>query len=203
MNIDIKLHKGDLPDQLSLGDNIAVDCEFTGLNVERDRLCLVQISTGNNDAHIIQLNRQLYEAPNLKGVLENKKVNKIFHYARADLLFIKKYLKVDVTNINCTKIMSKIARSYSDKHGLKDLIKEFTGNDISKNLQSSDFGGDLSEKQLQYCAKDVIYLHKIYENLEKILIREKRIKLYKETIKFINCRVELDLASFTNDIWSH
>ena len=203
MNLDIKLHKGDLPDQLSLGDNIAVDCEFTGLNVERDRLCLVQISTGNNDAHIIQLNRQLYEAPNLKGVLENKKVNKIFHYARADLLFIKKYLKVDVTNINCTKIMSKIARSYSDKHGLKDLIKEFTGNDISKNLQSSDFGGDLSEKQLQYCAKDVIYLHKIYENLEKILIREKRIKLYKETIKFINCRVELDLASFTNDIWSH
>ncbi len=203
MNLDIKLHKGDLPDQLSLGDNIAVDCEFTGLNVERDRLCLVQISTGSNDAHIIQLNRQLYEAPNLKGVLENKKVNKIFHYARADLLFIKKYLKVDVTNINCTKIMSKIARSYSDKHGLKDLIKEFTGNDISKNLQSSDFGGDLSEKQLQYCAKDVIYLHKIYENLEKILIREKRIKLYKETIKFINCRVELDLASFTNDIWSH
>ena len=203
MNLDIKLHKGDLPDQLSLGDNIAVDCEFTGLNVERDRLCLVQISTGNNDAHIIQLNRQLYEAPNLKGVLENKKVNKIFHYARADLLFIKKYLKVDVTNINCTKIMSKIARSYSDKHGLKDLIKEFTGNDISKSLQSSDFGGDLSEKQLQYCAKDVIYLHKIYENLEKILIREKRIKLYKETIKFINCRVELDLASFTNDIWSH
>ena len=132
MNLDIKLHKGDLPDQLSLGDNIAVDCEFTGLNVERDRLCLVQISTGNNDAHIIQLNRQLYEAPNLKGVLENKKVNKIFHYARADLLFIKKYLKVDVTNINCTKIMSKIARSYSDKHGLKDLIKEFTGNDISR-----------------------------------------------------------------------
>ena len=99
--------------------------------------------------------------------------------------------------------MSKIARSYSDKHGLKDLIKEFTGNDISKNLQSSDFGGDLSEKQLQYCAKDVIYLHKIYENLEKILIREKRIKLYNEAIKFIHCRVELDLASFTFDIWSH
>ena len=203
MNLDIKLHKGDLPDQLSLGDNIAVDCEFTGLNVERDRLCLVQISTGSNDAHIIQLNRQLYEAPNLKAVLENKKVNKIFHYARADLLFIKKYLKVDVTNINCTKIMSKIARSYSDKHGLKDLIKEFTGNDISKNLQSSDFGGELSEKQLQYCAKDVIYLHKIYNNLMKILIREKRDKLYLNTIKFIHCRVDLDLASFTSDIWSH
>ena len=99
--------------------------------------------------------------------------------------------------------MSKIARSYSDKHGLKDLIKEFTGNDISKNLQSSDFGGELSEKQLQYCAKDVIYLHKIYNNLMKILIREKRDKLYLDTIKFIHCRVDLDLASFTSDIWSH
>ena len=203
MNLDIKLHKGDLPDQLSLGDNIAVDCEFTGLNVERDRLCLVQISTGSNDAHIIQLNRQLYEAPNLKGVLENKKVNKIFHYARADLLFIKKYLNVDVENVNCTKIMSKIARSYSDKHGLKDLIKEFTGNDINKNLQSSDFGGELSEKQLQYCAKDVIFLHKIYERLINILIREKREILYYDAIKFIYSRVNLDLASFTSDIWSH
>ena len=203
MNLDIKLHKGDLPDQLSLGDNIAVDCEFTGLNVERDRLCLVQISTGSNDAHIIQLNRQLYEAPNLKGVLENKKVNKIFHYARADLLFIKKYLKTDVQNINCTKIMSKLARSYSDRHGLKDLIKEFTGNDINKNLQSSDFGGELSEKQLQYCAKDVIFLHKIYERLINILIREKRENLYYDSIKFIYSRVNLDLASFTSDIWSH
>ena len=99
--------------------------------------------------------------------------------------------------------MSKIARSYSDKHGLKDLIKEFTGSDINKSLQSSDFGGDLSEKQLQYCAKDVIYLHKIYNNLKKILVREKRDKLYFEAIKFINIRVELDLASFTDDIWSH
>ena len=203
MNLDIKLHKGDLPDQLSLGDNIAVDCEFTGLNVERDRLCLVQISTGSNDAHIIQLNRQLYEAPNLKAVLENKKVNKIFHYARADLLFIKKYLKIDVENINCTKIMSKIARSYSDKHGLKDLIKEFTGNDINKSLQSSDFGGNLSEKQLQYCARDVIYLHEIYRCLNKILVREKRDQLYDEAIKFINTRVNLDISSFTSDIWSH
>ena len=99
--------------------------------------------------------------------------------------------------------MSKLARSYSDKHGLKDLVKEFTGNEISKNLQSSDFGGDLTEKQLQYCARDVIYLHKIYENLKNILIREKRIDLYNNAIKFINSRVELDLASFTNDIWSH
>ena len=203
MIIDIKLHKEDLPDQLELSDNIAVDCEFMGLNVERDTLCLVQISTGNNDAHIVQLNREKYNAPNLKKILSDKKINKIFHYARADLLFIKKYLNIDVININCTKIMSKLARSYSDKHGLKDLIKEFKGLDISKNLQSSDFGGNLSEKQLQYCAKDVIYLHEIYENLRKILIREKRETLYTDTIKFINSRVNLDLASFTLDIWSH
>ena len=203
MNIDIKLHREDLPDQLNLGDNISVDCEFMGLNVERDKLCLVQISTGNNDAHIIKLNRESYNAPNLKKILEDKKINKIFHYARADLLFIKKYLNVEVANINCTKIMSKIARSYSDKHGLKDLIKEFTGNDISKNLQSSDFGGDLTEKQLNYCAKDVIYLHQIYKSLSKILVREKRNDLYKDAIKFIYSRVNLDLASYTADIWSH
>ena len=139
----------------------------------------------------------------MKKVLQDKKINKIFHYARADLQFIKKYLKIDVENVNCTKLMSKLARSYSDKHGLKDLIKEFSGQDISKSLQSSDFGGELSEKQLQYCAKDVIYLHKIFDSLEKILIREKRDKLYKNAIKFIHSRVELDLASFTFDIWSH
>ncbi len=203
MNIDIKLHKEDLPDQLELGDKIAIDCEFMGLNVERDSLCLVQISTGNNDAHIIKLNRKTYDAPNLRKIFKDKNINKIFHYARADLLFIKKYLNVDVENIECTKIMSKLARSYSDKHGLKDLIKEFTGNDINKNLQSSDFGGDLTDKQLQYCAKDVIYLHKIFYSLKNILIREKRDKLYLDTIKFIYSRVNLDLASFTSDIWSH
>ena len=203
MKIDIKLHKDDLPDQLVLSDNIAVDCEFMGLNVERDKLCLVQISTGNKDAHIVKLNRDKYNAPNLIKILEDKKINKIFHYARADLLFIKKYLKANVQNINCTKLMSKLARSYSDKHGLKDLIKEFTGEDISKNLQSSDFGGELSEKQLQYCAKDVIYLHKIYRSLRDILVREKRDILYDEAINFIHSRVNLDLASFTSDIWSH
>ena len=174
-----------------------------GLNVERDKLCLVQISSGKGDAHIIKLNREKYNAPNLKRILQDKSINKIFHYARADLLFIKKYLDIEVKNVNCTKIMSKIARSYSDKHGLKDLIKEFTGNDISKNLQSSDFGGELTEKQLNYCAKDVIYLHQIYDGLNKILIREKRDYLYKEAIKFIHSRVNLDLASFTSDIWSH
>ena len=203
MNLDIKLHNEDLPDELTLSDNIAVDCEFMGLNVERDGLCLVQISTGKNDAHIVKLNRENYNAPNLKKILINEKINKIFHFARSDLLFIKKYLKVDVENVNCTKIMSKLARSYSDKHGLKDLVKEFTNNDINKNLQSSDFGGDLTEKQLQYCARDVIYLHKIFNSLKKILIREKRYDLYISTLKFIRSRVDLDLASFTSDIWSH
>ena len=127
----------------------------------------------------------------------------MFHFARADLLFIKKYLEVDVKNVHCTKVMSKIARSYSDKHGLKDLIKEFIGIDISKQLQTSDFGGELSDKQLKYCAQDVVYLHKIFASLKKILEREKRIDLYNETIMFINTRVKLDFASFKDDIWSH
>ena len=203
MNLDIKLHKEDLPDQIHFGDNIAIDCEFMGLNVERDRLCLVQISSGNNDAHIIQLNKEKYNAPNLKRLLKNENIKKIFHYARADLLFIKKYLNIDVQNIICTKVMSKIARSYSDKHGLKDLIKEFIGIDISKYLQTSDFGGDLSSKQLEYCANDVIYLHKIQEGLHKILVRENRIDLYNKTIKFLPTRVELDFFSFREDVWSH
>ena len=203
MNLDIKLHDKDLPEQIKFSDKIAIDCEFMGLNFERDKLCLVQISSGKNDAHIIKLDRNNYEAPNLKKVLIDKNVNKIFHYARADMAFIQKYLKINVENVNCTKIMSKIARSYSDKHGLKDLIKEFIGVDVSKQLQTSDFGGELSEKQLQYCANDVIYIHRIYEGLKKILLREKRINLYESTIKFIQTRVDLDLASFDEDVWSH
>ena len=203
MQIDIKLHKKDLPDEIKFSDKIAIDCEFTGLNIERDRLCLLQISSGKNDAHIIQFDKENYNAPNLKKILENKKIVKLFHFARADLLFIKKYLGVDIENVNCTKIMSKIARSYSDKHGLKDLIKEFVGIDVSKQLQSSDFGGELSEKQLKYCAQDVIYLHKIFDSLKKILERENRIEIYEKTIKFINTRVDLDFASFKDDIWSH
>ena len=203
MNLDIKLHKVDLPDQIKFSDKIAIDCEFMGLNVERDRLCLVQISSGNNDAHIIQLDKEKYTAPNLKKLLLDKNINKIFHFARADLLFIKKYLNVDVENVTCTKIMSKIARSYTDKHGLKDLVKEFVGIDISKQLQTSDFGGDLSEKQLKYCAQDVVFLHKIYESLNNILVRENRIELYNKTIEFLKTRVELDFASFKEDIWSH
>ena len=203
MNLDIKLHKKDLPEKIKFSDKIAIDCEFTGLNIERDRLCLVQISSGNNDAHIIQLDKDNYDAPNLKKILSDKNINKLFQFARADLLFIKKNLNLNVENINCTKIMSKIARSYTDKHGLKDLIKEFIGIDISKQLQSSDFGGELTDKQLKYCAQDVLYLHKIYDFLHNILVRENRISLYNETIKFIKTRVELDYASFKEDIWSH
>ena len=161
MNIDIKLHKQDLPDEIKFSDKIAIDCEFTGLNIERDRLCLLQISSGQNDAHIIQFNKDNYDSPNLKNILIDKNINKLFHFARADLLFIKKYLEVDTNNVDCTKIMSKIARSYTDKHGLKDLVKEFVGIDISKQLQSSDFGGELTDKQLKYCAQDVIYLQKL------------------------------------------
>ena len=203
MNLDIKLHKLDLPDDLAFSDKIAIDCEFMGLNVERDRLCLVQISNGNNDAHIVQLDKKNYNAPNLKKILTDNNINKTFHYARSDLQFIKKYLEIDVKNIHCTKIMSKLARTFSDKHGLKDLIKEFIGVDVSKQLQTSDFGGELTDKQLRYCANDVIYLHKIFEGLEKILIRENRFELYNEIIKFVPARVNLDLASFKDDIWSH
>ena len=203
MNIDIKLHKDDLPEDLNLGNTIAVDGEFMGLNFNRDPLCLLQISSGNMDAHIVQLNRENYKAPNLIKLLNNKNIRKIFHFARADLTFIKYYLKIEVSNIEDTKIKSKLARSYSDKHGLKDLIKEFINIDVSKQLQSSDFGGKLTPAQLKYCANDVIYLHKINEELNKILIREKRMKLYEDCIKFINTRVNLDLASFKDDIWSH
>jgi len=203
MNLDIKLHKHDLPDDLKLGNTIAVDCEMGGLNIKRDPLCLVQISAGNSDAHIVQLDRSNYKAPNLFKILEDRKVKKIFHFARADLSFISYYLKINVQNINCTKIKSKLARTYTDRHSLKDLIKEFVGIDVSKQHQTSDFGGELSQAQLKYCANDVIYLHKINDALDKILIRENRMKLYEDTIKFIQTRVDLDLASFKEDIWSH
>ena len=203
MYLDIKLHKHDLPDDLKLGNTIAVDCEMGGLNIKRDPLCLVQISAGNSDAHIVQLDRNNYKAPNLVKILEDKKVKKIFHFARADLTFISYHLKINVQNINCTKIKSKLSRTYTDRHSLKDLIKEFVGIDVSKQHQASDFGGELSQAQLKYCANDVIYLHKINDALDKILIRENRMKLYEDTIKFIQTRVDLDLASFKEDIWSH
>ena len=203
MNIDIKLHKNDLPEDLDLGNIIAVDGEFMGLNVKRDPLCLIQVSSGNSDAHIIQLDRKNYKAPNLVKILVDKKITKIFHYGRADMAHIKHYLKITTENILDTKIASKLARSYSDSHSLKVLIKEFINIDISKQFQSSDFGGKLTEAQLKYCANDVIYLHRIHEELNKILVRENRIHLYNNCLKFLKTRVDLDLASFNDDIWSH
>ena len=203
MNIDIKLYKKDLPDDLNLGNVIAVDGEFMGLNVRRDPLCLIQISSGNNDAHIIQLDRNNYNAPNLIKLLADEKIKKIFHYGRADIAHIKYYLKTDTKNILDTKIASKLARSYSDNHSLKTLIKEFINIDISKQFQNSDFGGELTPAQLKYCANDVVHLHKIHSELEKILEREKRIDLYKNCLNFIKTRVDLDLALFKDDIWSH
>ena len=203
MNIDIKLHKNDLPDDLELGNVIAVDGEFMGLDVGRDPLCLIQISSGKNDAHIVQLDRSNYKAPNLISVLSDNKTTKIFHYGRADIAHIKYYLKTDTNNILDTKIASKLARSYSDSHSLKTLIKEFINIDISKQFQSSDFGGELSQAQLKYCANDVIYLHRIHMELKKILERENRMKLYEDCLKFLKTRVDLDLALFKDDIWSH
>ena len=203
MNINIKLHKNDLPDDLNLGNLLAIDGEFMGLNVRRDPLCLIQISTGNSDAHIVQFDRSSYNAPNLVRILADENIKKIFHYGRADIAHIKHYLKTDTNNILDTKIASKLARSYSDNHSLKTLIKEFLKIDISKQFQNSDFGGDLTTDQLKYCANDVIYLHKIHEELNKILVREKRVELYKDCLKFMKTRVELDLALFKDDIWAH
>ena len=203
MNNNIQLHKNDLPDDLNLGNIIAVDGEFMGLNVRRDPLCLIQLSSGNSDAHIVQFDRKNYSAPNLVNLLNNEKIIKIFHYGRADIAYIKYYLKTDTNNVLDTKIASKIARSYSDNHSLKTLIKEFLNIDISKQFQSSDFGGELTPAQLKYCANDVLYLHKIHEELNKILERENRKKLYQDCLKFLKTRVDLDLALFKDDIWSH
>ena len=203
MSNNILLYKADIPENLNLGNTIAVDGEFMGLNVKRDPLCLIQISSGNSDAHIVQLDRSKYNAPNLIKILSDKNVKKIFHFARSDLAHIKYYLKTDVNNVECTKIQSKIARTFSDSHSLKTLIKEFMNIDISKQFQTTDFGGELSQGQLKYCANDVIYLHKINEELNKILKRENRIELYQECLKFLKTRVDLDLALFKDDIWAH
>ena len=200
---NIQLYKNDLPDDLKLGNIIAVDGEFMGLNVRRDPLCLIQISSGNSDAHIIQFDRSEYNAPNLIKILNDKNIKKIFHYARSDLAHIKYYLKTEVNNVECTKIQSKIARTFSDNHSLKTLIKEFINVDISKQFQTTDFGGELSQGQLKYCANDVIYLHKINNELNKILERENRIQLYQDCLKFLKTRVDLDLALFKDDIWAH
>ena len=203
MSNKIQLHKNDLPDDLNLGNIIAIDGEFMGLNVRRDPLCLIQVSSGKLDAHIVQFDRKNYQAPNLVKILNDENITKIFHYGRADIAHIKHYLKTETNNILDTKIASKLARSYSDNHSLKTLIKEFINIDISKQFQNSDFGGELTPAQLKYCANDVIYLHRIHDELKKILERENRIQLYENCLKFLKTRVELDLALFKDDIWSH
>ena len=178
--MDIKVHKTDLPEDLNIGNRVAVDCEFMGLNFQRDKLCLVQISSGNSDAHIVQLDRDEYKAPVLKKSYQINQLRKFF-ILHEQILVYKKYLLTDVNNIEDTKLQSKLARSYSDKHGLKDLIKEFVGVDISKQYQSSDFGGELSQAQLKYCANDVLYLHKINDALTKIL-KEKKGIIFMRTV---------------------
>ena len=203
MSNNIQLHKNDLPDDLNLGNIIAIDGEFMGLNVRRDPLCLIQVSSGNSDAHIVQFDRENYQAPNLVKLLSDENIIKIFHYGRADMAHIKYYLKTETKNILDTKIASKLARSYSDNHSLKTLIKEFVNIDVSKQFQSSDFGGELTPAQIKYCANDVIYLHRIHDELKKILERENRINLYHDCLKFMKTRVDLDLALFKDDIWSH
>ena len=202
--MDIKTHKDDLPPGLNLGNEIAVDTEAMGLEPKRDPLTLVQISSGNQDCHIIQLDRKNYKAKNLVKILENPSIQKIFHFARFDVAVLKHFLKAEVKNIYCTKVASKIARTYTDKHGLKDLVKEIVGVDMSKQMQSSDWGAEkLSDKQLKYAASDCIYLHQIRTELNKMLVRENRMNLFTKCLEFINTRVELDLADYKNDIFSH
>ena len=205
MSADIKLHKDDLPENLNLGPIVACDGEFTGLTPGKDKLCLIQLCSSNSkEVHIVQLNRETYKAPNLLRLLLDGEKKKIFHYARKDLEMIKYYLKIDVKNIECSKLQSRIARGYSDQHSYKALVKEFIGIDISKQKQSSDWGKkNLDPEQLKYSATDVFYLHKIHEELNKILIRENRIELYKEALKYLKIRVDLDLALITQDVWGH
>jgi len=205
MSLDIKLHDGDLPENLNLGPIVACDSEFTGLTPGKDKLCLIQLCSENSkEVHIIQLNRDTFKAPNLVKLFIDPNIKKIFHFSRKDLEMIKYYLKIDVQNVEDSKIQSRIARGYSDQHSYKALVKEFIGVDISKQKQSSDWGKKkLDPEQLKYSATDVIYLHKIHDELNKILIRENRMELYKEALRYIKIRVDLDLALIKDDIWSH
>tara|TARA_Y100000590_G_scaffold461161_1_gene622114 strand:+ start:220 stop:846 length:627 start_codon:yes stop_codon:yes gene_type:complete len=207
MNTDIKLHKDDLPANINLGDVVACDCEFTGLNPPKDKLCLIQLCSKNSkEVHIVQfVNRENYKAPNLVKFLINKNIKKIFHFARKDLQMIHWALKINVNNIECTKLQSKLARGYSSQHSYKALVQEFCGISISKAKQSSDFGKkNLDPEQLKYSSNDVLHIIKIHEELNKILIREKRLELYKSALEYLKVRVDLDIAGYENmDIWSH
>jgi len=201
----VKIHKNDLPNNLNLEKIIAIDTETMGLDYKRDPLCLVQISSGNEEVHLVQINRKTFKADNLKKILENNDIKKIFQFARFDLAVLNYYLKADINNVYCTKIASKIGRTYTDKHGLKDLCNELLNVELSKQMQSSDWGSEtLTEQQVNYAASDVLYLHKIKEELDKILIRENRMELAEHCFKFLKHRVTLDLAGWNNqDIFSH
>ena len=204
MNIDIKLHKDDLPEDLNLGNSVAVDGEFLGLNVKRDALCVIQVSSGNSDAHIIQLNRKSYNAPNLINVLSNSSTQFIMHYARQDLLWLKYHLKVEPKNIFCTKVASKLARTASSAHGYKDLVKELCGKEISKKEQQSDWGNpNLSTKQINYAAQDTEYLFEIKKKLTEMLIREKRFDLFQKSMKVIPTLVDMEISGFKLTTFEH
>ena len=201
----ITLHKNDLPDGLDLGSIVAIDSETLGLNPYRDRLCLAQLSAGDGTAHMVQFAAGGFAAPNLKRLLSDPKVIKLFHYARFDVAMFRRHLGVMTAPIYCTKIASKLVRTYTDRHGLKDLVKELLNVDMSKEQQSSDWGApDLTEKQLAYAASDVAHLHRLKEVLDGMLAREGRTALAKACFDFLPTRVELDLAGWPDtDIFAH
>jgi ribonuclease D len=203
--VKINLHKGDLPDGLDLGTLVAVDTETLGLNPQRDRLCLVQLSGGDGQAHLVQLERGNYKAPNLKKLLRDRKVTKLYHFARFDLAVILRYLRVEASPVYCTRTASKLVRTYTDKHGLKDLVKELLDVDLSKQQQSSDWGAEkLTEQQLAYAANDVAYLHRLKESLDEMLQRDGRADLAKACFRFLPARAALDLAGWADvDIFAH
>ncbi|MBG1232944.1 ribonuclease D [Aestuariivirga litoralis] len=201
----IKLHRGDLPADFTPGSSIAIDTETLGLKPARDKLCLVQISVGDGSAHLVQVDRTTYDAPRLKAVLVDPGVTKIFHYARFDVAVLKQYLGVDVGSIYCTKIASRLVRTYTDRHGLKDLVKELLGIELDKQQQSSDWGAHmLSEQQKKYAATDVIYLHELKSRLDQMLEREGRSALAKSCFEFLPTRAALDLSGWAEeDVFAH
>ena len=201
----IKLHKGDLPNGLNLGPTVAVDTETLGLNPGRDRLCLIQLSAGDGAAHLVQFTRDNYAAPNLRALLSDRNVVKLYHFARFDLAIIRRYLNVVAAPCYCTRTASKLARTYTDKHGLKDLVKELLDVDLSKQQQSSDWGAEnLTEQQLAYAANDVAYLHRLRDSLDVMLKREGRMELAQACFDFLPARAELDLAGWgEGDIFAH
>jgi ribonuclease D len=201
----IHFYKNDLPNDLNLGNEIAIDSETMGLNIVRDRLCLVQISSGDGNAHLVHFEQGKYDAPNLKKILSDEKVLKIFHFARFDLAALQYYIKVETKNIYCTKIASKLVRTYSDAHGLKALCDELLGVELSKKQQTSDWGNyEISEKQMEYAASDVLHLHKLKVKLDEMLKRENRTEIFQACVKFLPTRARLDLEGFIGtDIFSH